>query len=92
MSFQDTEGSNMTPEELEKLLTKFEDFQRQKTFHDSDIHTEYLRAFDYYTANHPIQDVGRYMFPNFVAGYLMAKLDADKKDKKGKETQDEKSY
>jgi hypothetical protein len=77
----------MTPEELEKLLTKFEDFCCQKTYPDSDIHTEYLRAYDYYLASHPMQAPTGFMFANFVAGYLRAKLDADKKDKKEKEKQ-----
>ena len=40
----------MTPEDFEKLLNKFNDFRGMKTYHDTDIHTEHLNAYDHYTA------------------------------------------
>jgi hypothetical protein len=65
-------------EELEEFLKRFESFQCQETFHDSGIHTVYLRAFDYYVATHEkVQHDKGVSFANFVAGYLKAKLDAE---------------
>lgn len=67
----------MAKEEIEELLTRFENFQSQETFHDADIHSVYLRAFDYYVATHErVQHDKGVSFANFVAGYLRAKLDA----------------
>jgi hypothetical protein len=63
--------------ELEELLTRFEEFQCQETFHDADIHTVYLRAFDYYIATHEkVQHDKGVSFANFVAGYLKSEQDA----------------
>jgi hypothetical protein len=69
----------MTSEkEIEELLTKFENFQSQETFHDADIYSLYLRAFDYYIATHErVQQDKGVSFANFAAGYLRAKFDAE---------------
>jgi septation ring formation regulator EzrA len=67
---------NMTPDKFKDLADRFEDFQKQKTFRDTDIDIEYSRAYDYYTDKYDNADVG-FAFANFVAGYLKAKLDAE---------------
>jgi hypothetical protein len=65
-------------EKFEELLTRFDNFQYQRTFHDEDIHIVYLQAFDYYVATHEkVQHDKGVSFANFVAGYLKAKLDAE---------------
>lgn len=74
-----TEDKGMITEvEIEDLLTRFENFQCQETFHDKDIYEVYLRSFNYYVATH---ERGQYdkglSFANFVVGYLKAKLDFD---------------
>jgi hypothetical protein len=66
----------MTEKELEDLLTRFENFQCQETFHDTDTYIFYLRAFDYYVSTHEnVQHDKGVSFANFVAGYLIAKSD-----------------
>jgi hypothetical protein len=79
LRFSDLDLKNCGLEkELEELLTRFENFQHQETFLDADIHTIYLRAFDYYIATH---EKGQHdkgiSFANFVAGYLRAKIDGE---------------
>jgi hypothetical protein len=70
--------TSSSEEELEKLLTRFENFQCQETFHDTDIYVNYLHAFDYYVATHEkVQHDKGVSFANFVAGYLKAKFDAE---------------
>jgi hypothetical protein len=66
----------MTTEEMEKLLTKFDEFQYQATFQDTNIHIEYVRAYDYFADVRPGEQDKRSVFANFVAGYLKAKRDA----------------
>jgi hypothetical protein len=67
----------ISEEELEKFLTRFEDFQCQETLHDADVYTVYLQSFDYYVSTHEkAQHDKGVSFANFVVGYLKAKLDA----------------
>lgn len=67
----------VSEEKLEELLTLFENFQCQETFHDTDIHVAYLRAFDYYVATHErVQHDKGVSFANFVAGYLKCEHNA----------------
>jgi hypothetical protein len=76
--FEEIADMISSEEKLEELLTRFENFQCQKTFRDTDIYVVYLRAFDYYTATHErAQHDKGVSFANFAAGYLKAKFDAE---------------
>jgi hypothetical protein len=66
-----------TETELEELLTRFENFQHLEMLLDVDLHTIFLRSFDYYVTTHEKgQHDKAVSFANFVVGYLKAKADA----------------
>jgi hypothetical protein len=68
----------MESKTLEELAVEFDDFSRQKTMHDADIHVKYSRAYDYYLKAHEEASAGtRLAFAGFVAGYLRAVRDME---------------
>jgi hypothetical protein len=75
----------MTSEEMKELIIKFEDFLCQKTFHETEIYVNSLKACNYYRVCHR-EDSGKSdMLFAFIAGYLSAELDAKRSNSRQKD-------